>query len=75
MLRSVRITVLLIIVGILIARVAAPVPASAEPLGPAPEGTFTFAVIPDTQRYLGPGSGQEDESGEPSNPAFDSRTT
>lgn len=75
MLRSFRITWLLAIVGSLVVLVAAPVPAGAETLGPAPEGTFTFAVIPDTQRYLGPGSGREDESEEPSNPAFDSRTT
>jgi hypothetical protein len=40
----------------------------------APEQTFTLAVIPDTQRYLGPGSGR-DETGEPRNPAFDTRTT
>ncbi len=40
----------------------------------APEDTFTLAVIPDTQRYHGPGSGRGDESGEPRNPAFDSRT-
>ncbi len=46
----------------------------AEALTEAPEGTFTIAVIPDTQRYHGPGSGRGDESGEPRNPAFDSRT-
>ena len=48
--------------------------APAEALTPAPEDTFTIAVIPDTQRYLGPGSGREDEDGEPRNPAFESRT-
>ncbi|MBX7259370.1 MAG: hypothetical protein K1Y02_23610, partial [Candidatus Hydrogenedentes bacterium] len=47
----------------------------AETLTPAPEGTFTIAVIPDTQRYLGPGTGKGDESGAPRNPAFDSRTS
>lgn len=47
----------------------------AETLTPAPEGTFTIAVIPDTQRYLGPDTGRDDESGEPRNPAFDSRTS
>ncbi|MCC6488018.1 MAG: metallophosphoesterase [Candidatus Hydrogenedentes bacterium] len=47
----------------------------AETLAPAPEGTFTLAVIPDTQRYLGPGTGRDDESGAPRNPAFDSRTS
>ncbi|MCL4215857.1 MAG: metallophosphoesterase [Candidatus Hydrogenedentes bacterium] len=47
--------------------------ADAESLTPAPESAFTLAVIPDTQRYLGPGSGRE-ENGEPRNPAFDSRT-
>ncbi len=40
----------------------------------APEGTFTIAVIPDTQLYYGPGSGKGDENGEARNPAFDSRT-
>jgi hypothetical protein len=45
-----------------------------ERLTDAPEDTFTIAVIPDTQRYFGPGSGRGDESGEPHNPAFDSRT-
>ena len=45
-----------------------------EKLTPAPEGTFTVAVIPDTQYYLGPGSGRE-EDGEPRNPPFLSRTT
>jgi len=39
-----------------------------------PEDAFTVAVIPDTQRYHGPGSGRGDESGETRNPAFDSRT-
>ena len=48
--------------------------AVAKVLTDAPEGTFTIAVIPDTQRYLGPGSGRGDQSGEPRNPAFDSRT-
>ena len=47
----------------------------AESLTPAPEGTFTVAVIPDTQRYLGPGTGRDDEGGELRNPAFDSRTS
>ena len=46
-----------------------------ESLTAAPAGTFTVAVIPDTQRYFGPGSGRDDESGAPRNPAFDSRTT
>jgi len=46
----------------------------AKSLAPAPEGTFTVAVIPDTQRYLGPGSGRGDESGAPRNPAFETRT-
>jgi len=47
---------------------------ASQNLDAAPEGTFTIAVIPDTQRYLGPGSGREDESGERRNPAFQSRT-
>jgi hypothetical protein len=64
---------------VLVLAVAAVFPASAqeiraESLTPAPEGTFTLAVIPDTQRYFGAGSGRDDESGEPRNPAFDSRT-
>jgi hypothetical protein len=46
-----------------------------EALAPAPEGTFALAVIPDTQLYLGPGSGRGDEGGEPRNPAFETRTT
>lgn len=46
----------------------------AETLTPPPEDTFTIAVIPDTQRYLGPGTGREEDSGETRNPAFDSRT-
>lgn len=51
------------------------VPVNAQQtLTPAPEGTFTVAVIPDTQRYFGAGSGRDDESGESRNPAFDSRT-
>ena len=45
-----------------------------ESLAPAPEGTFTIAVIPDTQRYLGPGSGREEEREALINPAFESRT-
>lgn len=45
-----------------------------ESLASAPEGTFTLAVIPDTQRYLGPGSGREEERDAVINPAFDSRT-
>lgn len=54
---------------------AAAVPAAPGPgLELAPEGTFTIAVIPDTQRYFGPGSGRGDQSGEPRNPAFVSRT-
>jgi len=48
--------------------------AGAVSLDAAPDDTFTIAVIPDTQRYLGPGSGRGDESGEPRNPAFDTRT-
>jgi len=48
--------------------------ASAASLTPAPEGTFTIAVIPDTQRYLGPGSGREEERDTVINPAFESRT-
>lgn len=47
----------------------------AETLTSAPEGTFTVAVIPDTQRYLGPGTGRDDGGSEVRNPAFDSRTT
>lgn len=42
-------------------------------LTPAPEDAFTVAILPDTQRYLGPGSGRE-ETGDLRNPAFQSRT-
>lgn len=59
----------------LLALFGLPAGVAAESLSAAPEGTFTLAVIPDTQRYLGPGSGRDDEGGEPRNPAFDSRTT
>ena len=45
-----------------------------ETLSEAPPGTFTVAVIPDTQRYLGPGTGREEEAEAVSNPAFDTRT-
>ncbi len=48
-------------------------PAGAESISASPDGTFTVAVIPDTQRYHGPGSGR-DETGQARNPAFDSRT-
>ena len=47
-------------------------PGHTVPLADAPEGTFALAVIPDTQRYHGPGSGR-DQTGEPRNPAFASR--
>jgi hypothetical protein len=53
----------------------AAVPAPAESLDAPPEDAFTIAVIPDTQRYLGPESGREGNSGPARNPAFDSRTT
>jgi len=53
--------------------------AGAEPQEPtgfslasAPDGTFTVAVIPDTQRYYGLGS-TTDTNGTPRNPAFESR--
>lgn len=45
----------------------------AESLPPLPEDAFTIAVIPDTQRYLGPGTGREDGNSEVRNPAFDTR--
>lgn len=48
--------------------------ASAASITPAPEDTFSIAVIPDTQRYLGPGTGREEDREEVSNPAFESRT-
>jgi pectate lyase len=48
--------------------------AGAETLTAAPEESFTLAVIPDTQRYLGPGSGREEDRGAVANPAFDTRT-
>lgn len=48
-------------------------PVLPEPLAEAPEGTFSLVVVPDTQRFHGPGSGRGDEDGEPRNPAFASR--
>jgi len=72
------IVLLLAVAGVLYGSVAfaldSPVNARREVLTDAPEGTFTIAVIPDTQLYYGPGSGRGDQSGEPRNPAFDSRT-
>jgi hypothetical protein len=71
---------LMAIVGLLLAVLPHSGPAWAfskenhEPLAEAPGGTFTIAVIPDTQRYLGPASGRGDETGESRNPAFESRT-
>jgi hypothetical protein len=50
-----------------------PVPA-AEP-DPAPEGSFSIVVIPDTQRYLGRGTKIEPESENPvSNQVFENHT-
>ena len=54
--------------------------ASAEKLPPLPEGAFTYAVIPDTQRYLGEGAhvkkgrkAHVPTDGPTRNPAFESR--
>lgn len=47
---------------------------AAEPprLGPAPEGSFTIVVVPDTQEYRGKGTKAEPKSTAPvTNPAFD----
>ncbi|MEN6493005.1 MAG: hypothetical protein ABFD16_01825, partial [Thermoguttaceae bacterium] len=47
---------------------------AAEPrrLGPAPEGSFTIVVIPDTQEYRGKGTKAEPKSQAPlTNTAFD----
>ena len=51
--------------------------AAAEPLPPLPEGAFTYAVIPDTQRYDGEGvyvkKGKPPRKGPTRNVAFSSR--
>ncbi len=46
---------------------------STEVLDKAPEGTFTIAVIPDTQRYHGRGSIHDKTKAPTSNPSFQSR--
>jgi len=47
----------------------------AAPLDPAPEGTFTIAVIPDTQGYFGKGTKEDPEGKEPTtNPVLDAHT-
>ena len=47
------------------------VPLGAAPLDPAPEGTFSIVVIPDTQWYLGRGTGLQPDSTDPvTNPVF-----
>lgn len=44
-------------------------------LDPAPEGSFSIVVIPDTQQYLSEGKrADEDTEGELSNPVFDAHT-
>ena len=46
-------------------------PANSNELPPAPDGTFSIVVIPDTQRYLG----REPDDSEPlTNPVFDAWT-
>ena len=49
--------------------------AKKTPLPPLEDGAFTYAVIPDTQRYLGEGCGWEGlgAEGRTRNPAFESR--
>jgi hypothetical protein len=47
------------------------IPTRAAELDPAPEGSFTLVVIPDTQGYLGQGTKKTPDSTEPvSNPVF-----
>ena len=49
--------------------------AKAEGLGNAPEGSFTIAVIPDTQGYLGANTKAQPKSTAPvTNPVFDAHT-
>ena len=58
----------LLLVGTLLISVVA-----AEPprLGPAPEGSFSIVVVPDTQEYRGKGTKAEPKSKDPlTNPAF-----
>jgi hypothetical protein len=64
-----RIAALTILAGAVLMNLA-----TADTLSPAPEGTFTVALIPDTQRYLGPDTGREGGD-EVTNPAFTSRTS
>ena len=46
--------------------------AEPEKLGPAPEGSFSIIVIPDTQEYRGAGTKAQPDSADPlTNPAFD----
>lgn len=60
--------------AILIAVIGTALARGSDPLLVAPDGTFTVAVIPDTQRYLGPGTGRDEKAGPVHNPAFASRT-
>jgi hypothetical protein len=47
-----------------------------EKLGPAPEGTFSIVLIPDTQAYLGAGTKSQPDSNVPiTNPIFDAHTS
>lgn len=50
-------------------------PVSADELPPAPEGTFSLAIIPDTQHYQGKGTGRKAQQKTPtSNPFFEAIT-
>ena len=55
--------------------VASILPARADKLPPAPEGTFSIAVIPDTQHYKGRGTHSKKQAEAPTtNPVFESIT-
>lgn len=50
----------------------APVRAGQTTFDPAPEGSFSIVVIPDTQKYLGKGTKSQPDSDEPvTNPVFE----
>jgi len=67
-----RIFLALVVLGIGVLRAGV---AHAAELPPAPEGSFSIAVLPDTQHYLGCGTKAEpDSTDEVTNPVFDTYT-
>ncbi len=67
-----------IVLGLFLLCSLAPVVTAAEPLalGPAPAGSFSIVVIPDTQGYRGQGTGKKktQDTNPVTNPAFDRQT-